>query len=387
MPALDVPTPAFMADPDVTMLADSARRFFEREMTPARATAWRDAGRVDRAIWTSAGEAGFLGVSIPAEYGGGGGDFRHDVVLIEAAARGGADGFAIQLHNTIILPYILAHGTAEQKRRWLPRLCSGELVSAIAMSEPGAGSDLQSIRTTARRDGDGYRINGAKTFISNGQIAEFVVVVAKTDPALGARGVSLLVVETAEAEGFRRGRPLDKIGLDAQDSSELFFDEVWVPADNLLGDAAGRGFAQLMAELPRERLSIAVSGMVTIERALETTIAYVRERQAFGGAIMDFQNTQFKLSECKAKATVAKVFVQDCIARVLDGTLDATTAAIAKLWVTDTEWQIVDECLQLHGGYGYVNDYPIARIFRDARVQRIYGGSNEIMKVLIARSL
>ncbi|MEI9850485.1 MAG: acyl-CoA dehydrogenase family protein [Sphingomonas sp.] len=284
-------------------------------------------------------------------------------------------------------PYVLAHGTEEQKRRWLPRLCSGESVAAIAMSEPGAGSDLQAIRTTALRDGNGYRINGAKTFISNGQIADFVIVVAKTDPALGARGVSLLVVETQAAEGFRRGKALDKIGLDAQDTSELFFDDVWVPADNLLGTQEGMGFRQLMAELPRERLIIAVGSVQTMEKALAVTTEYVKERQAFGQRVFDFQNTQFKLAECKAKATVAKVFVNDCIERQMAGTLDLTTAAIAKYWVTDTEWQILDECLQLHGGYGYINDYPIARMWRNARVQRIYGGSNEIMKVLIARSL
>ncbi|MCW3835135.1 acyl-CoA dehydrogenase family protein [Sphingomonas canadensis] len=387
MAALDVPPPECMLDPEVQLLADAAARFFEREAPPGRVARWREAGQVERAFWRQAGEAGLLGASIPAEYGGGGGDFRHDVALVEQVGRHGVDGFALSLHNVIILPYVLAHGTEEQKRRWLPRLCSGELVSAIAMSEPGAGSDLQSIRTTALRDGNGYRINGAKTFISNGQIADFVIVVAKTDPAQGAKGVSLLVVETAQAEGFRRGKALDKIGLDAQDTSELFFDDVWVPADNLLGTAEGQGFRQLMAELPRERLVIAVGSVVTMEKAIDVTTEYVRQRKAFGQAVFDFQNTQFKLAECKAKATVAKVFVNDCIQRQMAGTLDLTTAAIAKYWVTDTEWQVLDECLQLHGGYGYINEYPIARMWRNARVQRIYGGSNEIMKVLIARSL
>ncbi|HEX3914317.1 MAG TPA: acyl-CoA dehydrogenase family protein [Steroidobacteraceae bacterium] len=252
---------------------------------------------------------------------------------------------------------------------------------------PGAGFDLQAIRTTARRDGDGYRISGSKTFISNGQIADFIVVVAKTDPALGSRGVSLLIVETDQVQGFRRGRKLDKIGLDAQDTSELFFDDVWVPAENLLGTQEGKGFAQLMAELPRERLLIAIGAVITMEKALETTIEYVKNRKAFGQRVMDFQNTQFKLADAKAKATVAKVFINDCIERLLKGSLDATTAAIAKMWATETEWQIVDDCLQLHGGYGYVNDFPIARIFRDSRIARIYGGSTEIMKVIIARSL
>jgi alkylation response protein AidB-like acyl-CoA dehydrogenase len=374
-------------DPELIALAESAARFFEREAPPERVAKWRAAGQVERAFWRQAGEAGLLGVSIPAGYGGSGGDFRHDVALVEAVGRHGVEGFALSLHNVIILPYVLAHGTEEQKRRWLPRLCSGELVAAIAMSEPGAGSDLQSIRTTALRDGDGYRINGAKTFISNGQIADFVIVVAKTDPAAGGKGVSLLVVETDGAEGFRRGKALDKIGLDAQDTSELFFDDLWVPAENLLGEIQGQGFRQLMAELPRERLVIAVSSVITMEKAVEVTSAYVKERQAFGQRVFDFQNTQFKLAECKAKAAVARVFVDDCIARVLAGGLDLTQAAIAKLWVTESEWQVVDECLQLHGGYGYVNDYPIARMWRNARVQRIYGGSNEIMKLLIARSL
>jgi alkylation response protein AidB-like acyl-CoA dehydrogenase len=306
---------------------------------------------------------------------------------VQQLARNAVEGFAIALHNVIVVPYIHLHGTEEQRKRWLPRLCTGELISAIAMSEPGAGSDLKAIRTTARRDGNGYRINGSKTFISNGQISNFIVVVCKTDPTAGARGVSLLVVETDQVEGFRRGRTLDKIGNEAQDTSELFFDDVFVPADNLLGTEEGRGFYQLMAELPRERLLMAIGGVITMERALETTIDYVKQRKAFGQTIFDFQNTQFKLAEAKAKATVAKVFVNDCIKKALDGELDSDTSAIAKLWVTETEWQIVDDCLQLHGGYGYINDYPIAHMFRNSRIQRIYGGSNEIMKVLIARGL
>ncbi len=387
MPAIDVPRPDYMNDPELVMLADQAGKFFAREATPARIQKWRDDGQVERDFWRQAGEAGLLGAAIPTEYGGAGGDFRHDVALIEAAAQHGVEGFALSLHNVIILPYVLAHGTEEQRRRWLPKLCSGELVSAIAMSEPGAGSDLQAIRTTALKDGNGYKINGSKTFISNGQIADFIIVVAKTDPALGGRGVSLLVVETAEAEGFRRGNKLDKIGQDAQDTSELFFDDVWVPSENLLGLEEGRGFKQLMAELPRERLVIAVQSVQTMEKAIETTVAYTKDRKAFGQSVFDFQNTQFKLAECKAKATVARVFVDDCVRRVLDGSLDLTTAAIAKYWVCEAEWEIVDTCLQLHGGYGYVNDYPIARMFRNSRVQRIYGGSSEIMQMLIARSL
>ncbi len=387
MSVITVPPPAFMEDPEIQMFSDAAGKFFQREATPEKIAKWREQGQVDREIWEKAAENGLLGVSIPTEYGGAGGDFRHDVVLVEQIAKNAVEGFALQLHNVIVLPYILLHGTEEQKRKWLPRLCNGELISAIAMSEPGAGSDLQSIRTTAIRDGNGYRINGSKTFISNGQIANFVVVVAKTDPSKGAKGTSLLIVETDGAEGFRRGKTLDKIGNEAQDTSELFFDDVWVPADHLLGLEEGRGFLQLMAELPRERLLMAISGVNTMERAINATVDYVKQRKAFGQTVFDFQNTQFKLAEAKAKATVAKVFVNDCIAKALDGTLDNTTSAIAKMWVTDTEWQIVDDCLQLHGGYGYVNEYPIAHMFRNSRVQRIYGGSNEIMKVLIARSL
>jgi len=382
MSVLDVPQPAFMDDPEIQMFSDSAARFFEREAPPERVARWRKAGQVEREFWSQAGQAGLLGVSVPAEYGGLGGDFRHDIVLVEQTIRKGVDGFAISLHNVIVTPYIQAHGTEEQKRRWLPKLANGERVAAIAMSEPGAGSDLQSIRTTAIRDGDGYRINGSKTFISNGQIADLIIVVAKTDPSAGHKGVSLMVLETDGLKGFQRGKKLDKIGLEAQDTSELFFNDVWVPQQNLLGMQEGKGFYQLMAELPRERLLLAISGVVTMELALETTIQYVKDRKAFGQ-----RNTQFKLAECKAQATVAKVYVNDCIEKVLQGKLDNTTSAIAKYWVTDTEWKIIDECLQLHGGYGYINDYPIAHMFRNARISRIYGGSNEIMKMLIARSL
>ena len=333
------------------------------------------------------GEAGFLGVSLPETYGGPGGDFRHDIVLCELCARLGLEGFALTLHNVIVAPYVALHGTEDQKRRWLPKLISGERVCAIAMSEPGAGSDLQAIRTTALRDGNGYRINGSKTFISNGQIADFIVVVAKTDPTKGARGVSLLIVETDQVEGFRRGNKLDKIGHEAQDTSELFFDNVFVPADNLLGAEEGKGFFQLMAELPRERLIIAVNSVIAMEKAINWTIDYTKDRKAFGQSVFEFQNTQFQLASCKAKAVVARTFINDCIQKAVDGTLDNDTSAIAKMWVTDTEWEIMDACLQLHGGYGYVNDYPIAKQWKNSRIQRIYGGSNEIMKVLIARGL
>ena len=383
----DFPEPAFMADEEIRMFADSVGRFLDRNAPPERVAKWREDGMVERDFWREAGQAGLLGVSVPEAYGGGGGDFRHDVVVAEAVIRKGAEGFAAGLHNVIITPYIQAHGTEGQKKKWLPLLSNGERVAAIAMSEPGAGSDLQSIRTTALSDGNGYRINGAKTFISNGQLADLIVVVAKTDPKEGAKGVSLFVVEPDEVEGFRRGSKLDKVGLDAQDTSELFFDDVWVPAENLLGSEEGKGFYQLMHELPRERLLIAIGSAVVMEKALEETIAYTKERKAFGQPIFDFQNSQFVLADCKAKAVVARVFVNHCIERVLAGGLDAATAAIAKLWVTEAQGELVDACLQLHGGYGYINDYPIARMWRDARVQRIYGGSSEIMKLLIARSL
>ncbi len=385
--ALDFPQASFMADDELQMLADSARRFFERAAPPERVEAWREAGQVERAFWKEAGDAGFLGVSVPTEYGGQGGDFRHDVVLVDEVQRAGLDGFALSLHNVIVVPYIQLHGTEEQKHRWLPGLSNGDLVSAIAMSEPGAGSDLQSIRTTAIRDGDEYVINGSKTFISNGQLADLIVVVAKTDPAEGAKGISLLVVEADKVTGFRRGRKLDKIGLDAQDTSELFFDDVRIPADNLLGGIEGRGFAQLMAELPRERMIIALGSQNSMERAIEVTIDYTRERKAFGQPLISFQNTQFKLAEMKAKARVGRSFINECVDKAVAGELDGTTSAMAKMWASETEWEVVDACLQLHGGYGYINDYPIARIFRNARVSRIYGGSTEIMKLLVARSL
>ena len=387
MSVLAVDDPEFMREPEIVAFEDSVAKFLKHHTPQERVAQWREAGQVDREIWREAGKMGLLGVSIPEEYGGAGGDFRHDVVIFRQLVRQDVEGFSLQLHNGIVTPYVLAHGTEEQRHRWLPRLCNGELIAAIAMSEPGAGSDLQAIRTTAVKDGDGYRISGSKTFISNGQIANFIVVVAKTDPTQGARGVSLLVVETDQAEGFKRGRKLDKIGQDAQDTSELFFDDVWVPAGNLLGLEVGKGFYQLMAELPRERLIMAIGAVETMDLAIEQTVDYVKNRTAFGQPIFGFQNTQFQLADCKAKATIAKVFVNDCIAKVLEGKLDNTLSAIAKMWTTDTECQIVDQCLQLHGGYGYINEYPIARMYRNSRVQRIYGGSNEIMKVLIARSL
>jgi acyl-CoA dehydrogenase len=387
MSVLNVERAPFMRDEEIVIFERSAAKFLDERAPERRVSGWRQAGVVERAMWREAGEAGLLCLSVPQEYGGAGGDFRHEVVLMELLAKKDVSGFAAPLHNAIVVPYILNYGSDEQKKRWLPKMASGEFVGAIAMSEPGAGSDLQGVRTTARRDGNHYVVSGQKTFISNGQLADIVIVVAKTDPSLGAKGISLIAVEPAEAEGFQRGRNLDKLGLEAQDTSELFFDDVRVPTANLLGREEGGGFVQLMQQLPQERLTIAVGAAATIERALELTIAYVKERKAFGQRLIDFQNTQFKLAECKTEATVARVFVDRMIGLHLEGELDAALASMAKYWVTDLENKIVDACLQLFGGYGYMTEYPIARIFRDSRVQRIYGGANEIMKVLIARTL
>jgi acyl-CoA dehydrogenase len=387
MDVLQVDKPAFLADEEFTLFEDATGRFLDQHATPDDIKRWEDAGIIDRALWTKAGQAGLLGVSVPAEYGGAGGDFRHEAVIIDQTGRRGLESFGLTLHNAIVAPYVATYGDEEQKQRWLPGIVSGELVTAIAMTEPGAGSDLQGVRTSARRDGDDYVINGQKTFITNGQTANLICVVVKTDPTQGSRGTSLLFVETDKADGFRRGRNLDKIGLKAQDTSELFFDDVRVPAANLLGGSEGQGFYQLMQKLPQERLVIALQGMAMIERALRVTIDYVKQRKAFGKALADFQNTQFKLAECKTEATIAKVFVNHCTGLLLEGKLDAATASMAKYWVTDLQGKIIDECLQLFGGYGYMNEYPIAQMYRDARVQRIYGGANEIMKVLIARTL
>jgi acyl-CoA dehydrogenase len=384
---LELAEPEFMVEPELRIFADSVAEFLEGEAAPERVQKWRDAGIVERDFWTKAGQQGLLGISVPEEYGGAGGDFRHDVILIDQVARRDISGFAVSLHNGIVTPYVVTHGSDEQKRRWLPRLCNGELIAAVAMSEPNAGSDLQRMRTTAHRDGNGYRISGQKTFISNGQLANFIVVAAKTDPASGAKGISLLVVETEEVKGFRRGRNLDKLGCEAQDTSELFFDDVWVPFENLLGIKEGLGFKQLMTELPRERLIIAIQAQAMIEAALTETLEYVKQRKAFGHPIFEFQNTQFKLAEAHTQATISRVFLNDCLKLVLNRNLSNTRAAMAKYWITELQNNIVDECLQMHGAYGYMSEYRIARMYKDARVSRIYGGTNEIMKVLIARSL
>ena len=371
---------------ELTLFRDTARRFFAAEVVPHIAE-WRRAGMVAREAWRRAGEAGLLCASMPAEFGGGGGDFRHEAILIEELAAIGFGDFAISLHNAIIAPYFLHYGTSEQKRRWLPRMASGEMIAAIAMTEPDAGSDLQAIRTTARRVGETFVINGQKTFISNGQLADIVIVAAKTRVDVGAKGISLIAVETAGAHGFRRGRNLEKIGKHAQDTSELFFDDVVVPAENLLGIEPDRGFAQLMQQLPQERLVIAVGAVAAMEAAMAENITYARGRRAFGKTLLEFQNSRFVLAEAKTTTRVARVFVDDCIERLLAGTLDVSTAAMAKYWTSEMQGKTIDACLQLFGGYGYMAEYPIAHRYTDARVQRIYGGSNEIMKELIARDL
>ena len=385
MDALNLPRPAWMTE-ELVLLEEQARRFIGAEFAP-HVERWCDEGMYEREVWTKAGAAGLLCPAIPEEYGGVGGTFAHEAVIGRELSLAGFDSFGAPLHSGIVAPYILHYGTEEQKRRWLPKLVTGELVGAVAMSEPGTGSDLQGVRTTAKKSGNGYVLNGSKTFITNGQHANLVIVVAKTDPGAGAKGVSLMVVEADNASGFRRGRKLKKLGLDAADTSELFFEDVKLPPENLLGPEEGQGFAQLMKDLPRERLIVAVHAQAMIERALALTIDYVKQRKAFGKLIIEFQNTQFVLAECKSEATIARVFHDHCIERYLNGALDTATASMAKLWITEVQGKIIDRCLQLFGGYGYMDEYPISRLYRDARVMRIYAGSNEIMKVIIARSL
>jgi len=370
---------------DLAIFRDAAARFIETEMVPNEA-AWRKQQHVGREIWRKAGDMGLLCTDVSAEYGGVGGDFRHEVVLYEELARRGVSGFGQGVHS-ICAHYLVNHGTEEQKRRFLPRLANGELIGAIGMTEPAAGSDLQGIRTRAVRDGDHYVINGSKIFITNGYLAGLIALVVKTTPGEGAKGTSIIMVETAGLEGFRVGRILDKMGLKSQDTAELFFENVRVPAANLLGGVEGQGFYQLMSDLPYERALIAVVAAATMEGAVAETVKYVKERKAFGRTIAEFQNTKFKLAELATKTRIARVFVDDCIAKIVAGTLDTVTASMAKYWLTDTQQEVLDECVQLHGGYGYMNEYLVCRMFADARVQRIYGGTNEIMKEVISRSL
>jgi acyl-CoA dehydrogenase len=373
-------------DADLDAFRELAHSFCQKELAPNHER-WSAAKQVDRELWRKAGEVGLLCLSIPEEHGGGGGTFAHEAVLLEEQARAGDDAWGNSVHSGIVAHYVNSCGTEDQKRRWLPRLASGELVGAIAMTEPGTGSDLQNVKTNAIRDGDEYVINGAKTFITNGAQAELIVVVAKTDPAEAAKGVSLVVVETEKVTGFRRGRVLDKIGMHGQDTAELFFDDVHVPVENLLGGVEGQGFVQLMQQLPQERLIIAVGAVAAMEVAIEQTVQYTKERTAFGREIFKFQNTRFKLAECVTELAVAKAFLDQCVERHLRADLDVTGAAMVKWWTTDRLSKVADECLQLFGGYGYMNEYPIARAWTSARVQRIFGGTNEIMKEIISRTL
>jgi len=376
--------PSWATD-DVRMFRTMVRQFIQREFLPHQAR-WRQQHRPDGEAWIAAGHAGLLLADVPEEYGGGGGTFAHEAVVLEELARAGVD-FASSI-QTIVAHYILAYGTERQKRRWLPSMGSGTLVGAIAMSEPGAGSDLQGIKTIARREGDHYVITGSKTFITNGCNAGLVCAAVKTDTtATPMRGISLIVIETARLPGYQVGSSLEKVGLQAQDTCELFFDDVRVPVDHLLGGVEGRGFAQMMEQLPYERLTVAVSAVANAERAVAITTAHAKERRAFGKSLFDFQNTRFKLAECATEARIGRVFLDHCIERFIAGELEDLTTAMAKYWLTDSECRIVDECVQLHGGYGYMTEYPIARMWTDSRVHRIYAGANEIMKEVIGLSL
>lgn len=371
---------------ELEVFRHSVARFLDDVASPEALERWEQNKVVDREAWLKAGEFGLLGASVPTEYGGLGGDFRHERVMIEEFGKRGLEGWGVAVHNMIVAPYLVEFGTEEQKRTWLPKVVSGEVILAIAMTEPAAGSDLQGIKTRAVKDGDEYVINGSKVFISNGQCADLVLVCAKTDPDAGSKGVSIVLVERGR-EGFERGRNLDKVGRDAQDTSELFFDNVRVPAANVLGGEPGKGFKQLMTLLPQERLGIAAMGLAMLERALELTVAYTKERSAFGQDLLKFQNTAFTLAEIKTEVTIARSFVDDCTRKLVAGTLDAETASMAKLWITEREVEGISRCLQFFGGYGYMNEYPIAKLYRDARIDTIHGGTSEIMKLMISRTL
>ncbi|MGW5375773.1 acyl-CoA dehydrogenase family protein [Nocardia sp. NPDC003999] len=371
---------------DQALLRAHAAEFFRKEATPNQER-WAAQHQVDREFWTKAGAAGLLCLDLPEEYGGGGGNFGHEAIVQQELVYAHDTAFAFSVHSTIVAHYIATYATEEQKQRWLPKCASGDNVLAIAMTEPGTGSDLQSVRTTAVRDGDDYVVNGSKTFISNASHCDLLVIVVKTDPSQGAKGLSLLVAETQDLPGFERGRVLHKIGQHGQDTRELSFVDMRVPAANLLGEVEGQGFVQLMNQLQRERLIIGIAGVAMAEAAVAETIRYAKERHAFGQSVFNFQNTKFLLAECKTEVLAGKTLMDHCIQRHIDGTLDATTASMAKLWGTDKQCEIVDRCLQVFGGYGYIMEYPIAQMYAAARVQKIYGGTNEIMKELISRTL